>query len=43
MDYPNYLALYGADAGAILERLECIRITAAEIILGVEQDHPLGE
>jgi len=33
----NYLALYGADTGAILERLERIRTTAAGIILDVEQ------
>jgi hypothetical protein len=43
VDSPNYIALHGADSGAILECLERIRRTVLEIIVVVEQDHPLGE
>jgi hypothetical protein len=43
VDSPNYLALHGSDSGAILEHLERIRTTVAEIILGVEKDHSPGQ
>jgi len=38
VDSPNYLALYGSDSGAILERLELIRVTAAEVIEAIQND-----
>ena len=36
LNSPNYAALWGADAAAILAHLERIRDTAAQIITGLE-------
>ena len=35
---PNYVALHGADSGKIMQNLEVIRNTAAQIIEAVEKE-----
>lgn len=40
LNSPNYVALHGADAAAILEHLTRIQATAAEIITGLEGVNP---